>query len=160
MSGKSRKEAKKLQKIEYLENEKSFLDEIKNTFHSFWRATFWWKNKNLIKNSGHKFYGSQSWDLSDHWLLTDRFFERWISATSSSLWLGVYTQIFVNDNNNNNKLPIYSFLFTKTTCSLCHLYRYLKQAPKTIFTSILSFARFKPIPCHLPSWFQCFRVFC
>ena len=29
------KEGKKLQKFEYLENEKSFLDEIKNTFHSF-----------------------------------------------------------------------------------------------------------------------------
>ena len=25
----------KIQKFEYLENEKSFLDEIKNTFHSF-----------------------------------------------------------------------------------------------------------------------------
>ena len=25
----------KIQKIEYLENKKSFLDEIKNTFHSF-----------------------------------------------------------------------------------------------------------------------------
>ena len=34
-SGKCGKEGKKLQKIEYLENEKSFLDEIKNTFHSF-----------------------------------------------------------------------------------------------------------------------------
>ena len=29
------KEGKKLQKFEYLENEKSFLDEIKNIFHSF-----------------------------------------------------------------------------------------------------------------------------
>ena len=27
-----------IQKIEYLENEKSFLDEIKSVFHSFWRA--------------------------------------------------------------------------------------------------------------------------
>ena len=27
-----------IQKLEYLENEKSFLDEIKNVFHSFWRA--------------------------------------------------------------------------------------------------------------------------
>ena len=27
-----------IQKFEYLENEKSFLDEIKNIFHSFWRA--------------------------------------------------------------------------------------------------------------------------
>ena len=39
----------KIQKFEYLENEKSFLDEIKNTFLSFWRAIIWSKNKNLIK---------------------------------------------------------------------------------------------------------------
>ena len=42
-----------MQKFEYLENEKSFLDEIKNIFHSFWRALIWLK-KNLIKNSRHK----------------------------------------------------------------------------------------------------------
>ena len=35
----------KIQNVEYLENEKSFLDEIKNIFHSFWRAIIWWKNK-------------------------------------------------------------------------------------------------------------------
>ena len=29
---------KKLQKCEHLENKKSFLDEIKKNFHSFWRA--------------------------------------------------------------------------------------------------------------------------
>ena len=34
-SGKFGKEGKKLQKIEYLENEKTFLDQIKNIFHSF-----------------------------------------------------------------------------------------------------------------------------
>ena len=34
-SGKCGKEGKKLQKIEYLENENNFLDEIKNIFHSF-----------------------------------------------------------------------------------------------------------------------------
>ena len=53
-SGKCGNEGKKLQKFEYLENEKSFLDEIKNIFHSFWRAIIRWKNKNLVKNSGHK----------------------------------------------------------------------------------------------------------
>ena len=31
----SERKGKKLQKIEYLENEKSFLDEIKNFFYSF-----------------------------------------------------------------------------------------------------------------------------
>ena len=40
--------------FEYLGNKKSFVDETKNTFHSFGRAIIWWKNKNLIKNSGHK----------------------------------------------------------------------------------------------------------
>ena len=39
-SGKFGKES------EYLENEKNFLDEIKNLFDK--------KNKNLIRNSGHK----------------------------------------------------------------------------------------------------------
>ena len=54
VSGKCGKEGRKLQKLQYLKNKKSFLDEIKNTFHSFWRAIIWWKNKNLIKNSGDK----------------------------------------------------------------------------------------------------------
>ena len=35
------KEGEKLQKFEYLENKKSFLDEIENIFHSFWRAIIW-----------------------------------------------------------------------------------------------------------------------
>ena len=34
-SGKCGKEGKKSQKLEYLENEMSFLDEIKNIFHRF-----------------------------------------------------------------------------------------------------------------------------
>ena len=34
-SGNCGKEGKKIQKIEYLENEKNFSDEIKNIFHSF-----------------------------------------------------------------------------------------------------------------------------
>ena len=34
-SGKFGNDGKKLQKIEYLENKKSFVDEIKNIFHSF-----------------------------------------------------------------------------------------------------------------------------
>ena len=52
--GKCGKERKKLQKFEYLENEKSFFDKIKNIFYSFGRAIIWRKNKNVIENSGHK----------------------------------------------------------------------------------------------------------
>ena len=52
--GKCGREEEKLQKLEYLENEKSCLDEIKNTFHSFWRAIIWWKNENLTKKSRQK----------------------------------------------------------------------------------------------------------
>ena len=29
--------------FEYLENKNSFLDEIKNYFHNYLRATIWWK---------------------------------------------------------------------------------------------------------------------
>ena len=48
------KRREKRQKFEYFEKEKSFLAEIKIIFHSFWRPVIWWKNKTLIKNSGHK----------------------------------------------------------------------------------------------------------
>ena len=34
-AGKCEKEEEKIQKPEYLENEKSFLDELENIFHSF-----------------------------------------------------------------------------------------------------------------------------
>ena len=50
-SGKCGKEGKKIEKFEYLENEKSFLDE-KETI--FWRPIIWSKNKNLMKNGGRK----------------------------------------------------------------------------------------------------------
>ena len=33
----------KIQKFEYFENKKSFLDEIKSTFHNYLRTIFWWK---------------------------------------------------------------------------------------------------------------------
>ena len=35
MGGRKKEGKTNIQKIEYLENEKSFLDEIKNIFHSF-----------------------------------------------------------------------------------------------------------------------------
>ena len=54
VSENSGKEEKKLQNFEYLENEKSFLDEIKHIFHSFSKAVIFQKNKNLLKNSRHK----------------------------------------------------------------------------------------------------------
>ena len=44
----------KLQKFEYLENKKSFFNEIKDIFYSFWGAIIWWKNKNLMKSTRHK----------------------------------------------------------------------------------------------------------
>ena len=53
-------EREKSQKFEYLENEMSFLDEIKNIFHSFKRAIIWRKNKNLIKIAGTSFKMNKS----------------------------------------------------------------------------------------------------
>ena len=42
-----------IQKFKYLENEMSFLDKIKNIFQ-FLKGYHLVKNKNLLKNSGHK----------------------------------------------------------------------------------------------------------
>ena len=40
-SGKCGREEEKIQKLEYLETKKSYLDEIKNIFHSFCKAIVW-----------------------------------------------------------------------------------------------------------------------
>ena len=52
-SGKCGMEEEKIGKSEYLENEKSFLDEIKNIFQ-FLKGYHLVENKNVIKNSGHR----------------------------------------------------------------------------------------------------------
>ena len=46
MSDREKKGKMEIQKFEYLENEKSFLDEIKNISYSFQTAMILCKNKN------------------------------------------------------------------------------------------------------------------
>ena len=41
-----KEESREIRKFEYLENEKSILDEIKSIFHNFQKAIIWCKNKN------------------------------------------------------------------------------------------------------------------
>ena len=54
MPDREKKEGKiEIKKFEYLENEKSFLDDIKNNFQ-FLNGYHLVNNKNLTKNSGHK----------------------------------------------------------------------------------------------------------
>ena len=48
--GNCGKERKKLDKIEYRDNEENSLDKIKSIFQNFWNAFFW----NNINNRGHK----------------------------------------------------------------------------------------------------------
>ena len=64
-SGTCGKKGRKLQKLEYQKIENSFLDEIKSSFHSFWRAIIWSKNKNLIKNIGQALNSIINLSLSD-----------------------------------------------------------------------------------------------
>ena len=46
MADREKKRGKtKIEKFEYLENKKSFLDEERNIVYSFWRAIIWWKVK-------------------------------------------------------------------------------------------------------------------
>ena len=41
MADRKKDGKKKIQKFEYLKSEKSFLDKIKNIYHSFWGAIIW-----------------------------------------------------------------------------------------------------------------------
>ena len=56
MANREKKRGKtKIQKFEYCETKKSFLDRIKKHFSSFLKGYHLVKNKNLIKNSQQKF---------------------------------------------------------------------------------------------------------
>ena len=46
MADREKEGRREIGKFEYLENKKSFLDEIKSIFHSFQRSIIWCKNKN------------------------------------------------------------------------------------------------------------------
>ena len=55
MAGLEKKQGRwKYENLNILRTNRAFLDEIKNIFHSVWRAIVWWKIKKLMKNSGHK----------------------------------------------------------------------------------------------------------
>ena len=53
-----------IQKCEYLENEKSFLDEIKSIFQSFWRTIIWWKKKKKIAHTSFQTKQNQTYTTS------------------------------------------------------------------------------------------------
>ena len=50
-----------IQKFEYLRKKKSFLDEIKNIFHSFVRAIIWWEIQIWLKKSRHELWFQNLW---------------------------------------------------------------------------------------------------
>ena len=45
MADREKEGKTEIQKLEYLEKEKSFLDEIKSIYHNYLRAIIWWRNE-------------------------------------------------------------------------------------------------------------------
>ena len=60
--GKCGKDGQNYKITDYLEKEKSFLDEIKSIFHRFWRAIIWFKNNyiHIINKFGEAISQKQS----------------------------------------------------------------------------------------------------
>ena len=99
-------------------NEKSFFDEIKSIFHSFWRAIIWQKNKNLIKNSGHKlwklFFVTKKLikkQTSSAWNFLQPPIPVWRSAyipyfkiSASILWCPLFSENYLNPQVRVNKM--------------------------------------------------------
>ena len=54
----------KLQKFEYLQKERSILDEIKSIFCSIWRSIIWWKNKKIVETGFKNGSKKTCWDTS------------------------------------------------------------------------------------------------
>ena len=97
---------KKKKKNEYLENEKRFLDEIKNIFHRFWKAIIWWKNKNLLKIADTSF----------------KFGERSLRALGPKIWnkLPLYIEYAKNLSIFENLKNSWNLVFCQ--CILCQTF--------------------------------------
>ena len=61
-----------IQKSEYLKNEKSFLDEMKNIFHSFWGAIIWWKIKICLKIVDPNFNKSRRFTFTTQQIVSNK----------------------------------------------------------------------------------------
>ena len=95
----------KIQKFEYLETEKSLLDEIKNIFHNFWRAITWWKIKIWWKIADTSFKNT---NFNKH-LRTAVSVIRWaLNSLKTSIPLLSWKQyIKVRYYNSTDKLGLY-----------------------------------------------------
>ena len=122
-----------IQKFEYLDKEKSFLDEIKSIFHSFWRAIIWWKLK-TFKSRGHKLWaqgeGERCSSIKIGIFIVWFPFKFWKSYRfiwiSKSLFLD---EFFDNGCSYSNSNPLNQ---------RWHFFRYLKFSPWFYFCWISS----------------------
>ena len=135
-----------IQKFEYLEKEKSFLDEIKNIFHSFWRAIVWWKIKiwQKLVDTSFKFC---HWNCRWGWY--------WISFQYHHAWRNSWKlhwcsfqkrhtcRIFlcIITKKNVSTYPFYIFIFWCSECSTLIIRELLLNLLHFIFTNIAIFIK-------------------
>ena len=100
------RKGKKLQKFDYLENEKSFWDEIENIFHSFWRPIIWSKIKIWYKIADTSF--KYLWPFSGHHALKEPELPTlcWQSISRTvSLWRNPF-QCYLSVTPENIRKPL------------------------------------------------------
>ena len=134
-----------IQIFEYLENEKSFLDEIKNIFHSFWRAIIWLKIKN--------------W-----WQIADTSFKNLYKLSIQAIWFSSFTWNLKHGNwifkfispfffiTLTILCAILAFIFARSTKVMIHLSWH-------IFSLKINFAGLWAWDDQEPMWFASLLVF-
>ena len=95
-----------IQKFDYLMNEKSFLDEIKSIFHSFWRAVIWSKTKvYLLAGKVYKIYDNkfQYFSILKGWS-SSRIPQSAIMTSSTGLLPSTFVASIVWTTSYNKKI--------------------------------------------------------
>ena len=77
MGDREKKRKMEIQIFEYLENEKTFSDEIKSIFHSFLRAIIWWRIKVFKKIANTSFKTEQLKESPLQILRKKRMYRTW-----------------------------------------------------------------------------------
>ena len=121
----------KKQKIECLKNEKSFVDEIKSTFQSLWRAIVWWKNKKILDTSFNNFNC-----YSAHLQNNENLKTHYNRLLSSWKWLETQKGLGTRPNEIKKELEMFVVSCAYISPSFTFILSLVQEKQKNVFSNL------------------------
>ena len=136
-----------IQKLDYLENEKRFIDEIKSIFYNFFRTIFWWKITHMWRRWGtHQNFWHSLMNLKNKYL-SKKLKNCWSGPTKNQNSFNIYNfSFFLKKKKKKRKTPgdIILYLRTKNLDDMIYSSWDIERGRLTlvIFSNVLEISSF------------------